>query len=71
MCLDAQSDAGSIEGDQLDYFNAVMDTLENVTHFILVHHKLIWMSGHPVLDSQINAISNGVMLYPQKYVYFC
>jgi hypothetical protein len=59
IVLDTQDSLSNIVGDQLVFFNSVMDTLSESTHLIVLTHKLNWMYSHPVLDSQINSISNG------------
>ncbi|GAB5417295.1 MAG: hypothetical protein Crog4KO_28770 [Crocinitomicaceae bacterium] len=59
LVLDTQDNYSNIDGSQLALFNSVMDTISESSHLVVLHHKLIWMYDHPVLESQINAISNG------------
>lgn len=59
LVLDTQENYSNIEGSQLALFNSVMDTLSQSTHLVILHHKLIWMYDHPVLDPMINSVSNG------------
>ncbi|MFT4762575.1 MAG: hypothetical protein ACI9XO_003594 [Paraglaciecola sp.] len=59
IVLDTQDNYSKITGDQKLLFDSVMDTLENSSHLILLHHKLIWMVDQAELEPQIPAVSNG------------
>lgn len=59
LVLDTQHDQSNISGDQLKSFKQVIDTLADVSHLIIMTHKLIWMYGQESLESRINEISNG------------
>lgn len=59
VVLDTQDSLSNIIGAQKEYLMRVLDTIQESTHLILLHHKLIWMYGNPVLESQISTISNG------------
>jgi len=59
IILDTQDSLSNIVGEQLELFKSVIDTIENSTHLILLHHKLIWMDDHDTLRSKISKISNG------------
>jgi hypothetical protein len=59
LVLNTQDSLSNIVGDQLDFFNNVMDTIQESSHLIILTHKLIWMYSHPILQSQIDSISNG------------
>jgi len=58
IILDTQIDSSQIVGDQLLFFNTIMDTL-TTKNVIILTHKLIWMRNHTLLDSQIDSVSNG------------
>jgi len=59
LVLDTQDSLSNIVGDQLELFSSVTDTLENTSHLVLLHHKLIWMYGDTYLQTYINSIPNG------------
>lgn len=59
LVLDTQDSLSNITGEQLELFRKVTDTIQNSTHLILLHHKLIWMHGNPQLESQIASVTNG------------
>lgn len=59
LVLHTQANFSKIEGEQLQLFNQVLDTLNQSSHLIILHHKLIWMAEHPVLDALIPDVSNG------------
>lgn len=61
LVLDTQDNASSMVGDQLEMIQAVLDTIEESTHLILLHHKLIWMYGNDELEDDINMTANGVL----------
>lgn len=59
IVLDTQDDYSNISGEQLELLTSVTDTIQNSSHLILLHHKLIWMYGEENLEPIINATSNG------------
>ena len=61
LVLDTQLDSCNITGDQLTLFQKTIRNLSKGDHLIILHHKLIWMPDHPVLDSKIHAITNSMV----------
>ena len=60
LVLDSQKDFSNIVGEQLEFFNSVMDTIQKTKHLIVLNHKLIWMYNNPTFSTDsINKISNG------------
>ena len=59
LVMDAQEQQCNTEGQQLSLFNSVMDTLQESTHLILLHHKLLWMMDNNGLQDQIDQVANG------------
>lgn len=59
IVLDTQKDSSKIINEQLEFFNSVMDTISDSENIVLLTHKLIWMRGNPVIENQINTVSNG------------
>ncbi len=59
IVLDTQDDFSNISGDQLDLITSVTDTIEESSHLVILHHKLIWMYGNTDLEPIINDVSNG------------
>lgn len=59
LVLDTQDSLSNIVGAQKTLFESVLDTLQESSHLIILHHKLIWMYGDSYLESQIPSVSNG------------
>lgn len=59
IVLDTQMDSTKIIGEQLDFFNGVLDTISESKNVIIFTHKLLWMRGDSQLESTANKISNG------------
>ena len=59
IVLDTQDSLSNIIGPQKEFLMGVLDTVQNSTHLILLHHKLIWMYDNIDLEPQISSISNG------------
>lgn len=59
VVLDSQDSLCYITGDQFVFLNEVLDTIENSSHLVLLHHKLIWMPNNETLSPQIASVSNG------------
>jgi hypothetical protein len=59
MVLDTQDSLSSILGAQKTFFDSVLDTLEQTTHLVILHHKLFWMPGNAILEPMIPTVSNG------------
>lgn len=60
LVLDTQDSLSNIIGNQLSLVNKVIDTINESTHLILLHHKLIWMYNNPLLEPQVSEVSNGM-----------
>lgn len=59
VILDTQDSLSNIVGDQINFFNSVIDTLNSTTHLIILTHKLIWLYGDQHLESKIDSLANG------------
>jgi len=59
LVLDTQDSLSNIVGEQKLLFDNVLDTIQESTHLILLHHKLIWMYGDFSLEQEIDSVSNG------------
>ena len=59
MVLDTELDSSRISGEQLVFFNSVIDTISNYDNLIVLTHKLIWMRGNNKLEGMIDTVSNG------------
>lgn len=59
IILDTQDSLSNIIGAQKDFLLGVLDTIQESTHLVILHHKLIWMYGNAYLEPQISSISNG------------
>jgi len=59
VVLDTQDSLSSFVGAQKALLENIADTIQESSHLVLLHHKLIWMYGNTELESQIGAISNG------------
>jgi len=58
IVLDTQDSLSNIVNEQLALFDQVIDTIQESSHLIILHHKLIWMYGDPYLESQVSSVSN-------------
>jgi hypothetical protein len=58
LVLDTQDSLSSMVSDQLKLLTEVTDTISVSSHLIILHHKLIWMSGNEELEPQISTVSN-------------
>jgi hypothetical protein len=58
LVLDTQDSSSSILGEQLKFFNERIAQVQS-PYLVVLHHKLIWLYGHPKFESKINSISNG------------
>ena len=58
IVLDTQDSLSNIVNNQKDFLFEVLDTIQQSNHLIILHHKLIWMYDHDVLESQISSVSN-------------
>lgn len=70
LILDTQLDQCRILGEQLALFEAVTDTISESKHLIILHHKLIWMPGHPQLAGMIDSVSNIGLCNSGEYCLF-
>jgi hypothetical protein len=59
IVLDTQDSLSNIVGEQKKFFNSVIDTIQQSSHLIVLHHKLIWMYGNSQLEPRINKEANG------------
>lgn len=58
IVLDTQDSLTNIVGLQRELFNSIVDTINESSHLILLHHKLFWMFGNQYLQPQIENVSN-------------
>jgi len=61
LVLDSQLDSSNIRSEQLALFNRATDTLSKTKHLVLLHHKLIWLYHHPLLESLADSIANAAI----------
>jgi hypothetical protein len=59
LVLDTQDSLSNILGAQKVFFDSVLDTLQQTTHLVILHHKLLWMPGNATLEPLIPSVSNG------------
>jgi len=59
LVLDTQDSLSNIVGEQQAMVNSVVDTIQMSSHLVILHHKLIWMLGHPELEARIPDVTNG------------
>jgi len=60
LVLDNQEYAGDIEDQQEILLERTIKALDyEISHLIVLHHKMLWMIDDGVLESQIDSISNG------------
>jgi len=59
IVLDTQDDFSNISGTQKVFFNNVIDSLDQSSHLVVLHHKLIWMNDNENLEALIYYTSNG------------
>lgn len=55
---DTQKDKCNIYDEQLDILQNIADTLTHSDQLVIIHHKLLWLPGHPELEPQIEQLSN-------------
>ena len=58
IILDTQDSLSNIIGEQKKLFIETIQGIQNSSHLIILHHKLIWMYGNSNLQPKINSISN-------------
>lgn len=59
IILDTKDDNCSITGQQKELFDNVIDTIQNSSHLVILHHLLFWMVNNENLHGQIRSVSNG------------
>lgn len=59
VVLDTQENQCNITGNQKNFLFEVLDTINESSHLIILHHKLFWMPGNTYLESKIPTVSNG------------
>ncbi|MEL6923691.1 MAG: hypothetical protein AAFO94_06550 [Bacteroidota bacterium] len=67
LVLDTQDSLSHIVGDQLELIRHTIDTMAFAKYLIVLHHKLIWMPGHPELSKQIGQVANA----PEGSCFYC
>ncbi len=67
IILDTQDSMSNVVGEQLQFFNSVIDTISTSSHLVLLQHKLTWMYDNPDLEDQIDDVSNG----PSGDCFYC
>ena len=60
LVLFTDDDSCSMTGNQMDLVTSVVDTISTSSHLVILHHKLIWMEGNPVLQPMADSVSNGM-----------
>ena len=58
MVVDTQDSVSNILDAQKDLLTSITDTIQESSHLVILHHKLIWMYGDSILEPQIPFISN-------------
>jgi hypothetical protein len=66
---DTQKDKCNIYDEQLDILQNIADTLTHSDQLVIIHHKLLWLPGHPELEPQIGQLSNAG-LCPYEFCLF-
>ncbi len=60
LVLDSQEDNCNTAGRQLKLFGeTLLDLNPDISHLIVLHHKLLWMLDNGPMQEQVNAVSNG------------
>ncbi|MGB1206949.1 MAG: hypothetical protein ACPG5B_14990 [Chitinophagales bacterium] len=59
IVLDTQIDHNDIVDAQLQLVQTVCDTINESSHLIVLHHKLLWLMDSDSLQQQVPTISNG------------
>jgi len=60
LVLDSQADLCNTTGQQKELLERSINSLEtDITHLIVLHHKLLWMMDDGPLQKRINEVSNG------------
>lgn len=59
LVLDTQDSLSNIIGKQKQLVKKVLDTINQSSHLIILHHKLIWMYNNPELETKIKKTANG------------
>ena len=57
ITLDSQDSLSSIVGEQKEFLFSVLDTVQS-SSILIMSHKLIFMNGHPIMDSKISKVCN-------------
>jgi len=58
VIIDTQDSLSSIVASQMELLLSIIDTIQDASHLIILHHKLIWMNDGDYLESQIETVSN-------------
>ena len=57
--LDTQDSVSQLVGDQLAMLRNVADTLQAASHWVLLHHQLVWMRDGGTLEADSDYVANG------------
>lgn len=57
--LDTQDSVSQLVGDQLAMLRAVADTISAASHWVLLHHQLVWMRDGGELEATSDYVANG------------
>jgi len=60
VVLNSQNDSCRITGQQLKLVKAVIDTIRQSSHLMLLQHKLVWLYGHPELEKMQHFANGGL-----------
>ena len=58
VVLDTQDSLSNIIGAQRDFLFGVLDTIQESSHLVVLHYKLIWMYNQIDLELIISSVSN-------------
>jgi len=59
LVLDTHLNESIIDGEQLDLFNNVCDTISSASNLVILTHLLFWMPDNEQLEPRIDSVANG------------
>lgn len=60
LVLDSQEAACNTQGQQAQLLERTIKKLDTgISHLMILHHKLLWMKDEGLLETRINAVTNG------------
>lgn len=59
LVLDTHLNESIIDGQQLELFNNVCDTISSSSNLVILTHLLFWMPGNEALEPRIDSVANG------------